>query len=292
MLEEIKKYAKKDTIVFLPEGDLCIKDSLSENYKNIIVIKDIGDPNLIIDEINKSKIGKIYLVGNNDFYRVILPRIRKNIEVCWIYRDSFSALSNGGVRFTLHTIFEFIDRDLVTSIGCVNKETIKVFENAGYKCEYISLKMDPKKHKYNESNNIGILSNDFDPNNNFYNQLAALTFVDYDVCKFNYVMKATKDFIKRFNIKVEKHELIDEIIANNFVNLYVNFTNTNPELIQKSFNFGVPVILGNTDIFDDNSYLKEHLVMKCDDDINEIVDKINFVKNNRQKILDEYFKKC
>ena len=79
-------------------------------------------------------------------------------------------------------------------------------------------------------------------------------------------------------------------MKDNFVNLYINFTNTNHELIQKSFNLGIPCIVGNTNIFDRNKYLKEHLILKSDDDINEIVNKINFVKNNREKIIEEYNK--
>ena len=37
-----------------------------------------------------------------------------------------------------------------------------------------------------------------------------------------------------------------------------------------------------------NKYLKEHLVVKSDDDINEIAEKIEFVRNNREKVLNEY----
>ena len=103
-------------------------------------------------------------------------------------------------------------------------------------------------------------------------------------------MKATKEFIRFFDLKCEIKENIDEVMSDNFVNLYVNFTNTNNELILNSFNKGVPCIVGNTDIFDNNKYLKEHLVIKSDDDINEIASKINFVRENYKKILEEYNK--
>ena len=290
MIEELKKYSNKSSVVFLPKCDLSIYDSLEYTLNNVIKIDLEKEDSEIINNINNSKIKKIYLVGSNDIYRYILPRLKKGIEVCWIFKDLFSNLSNGGARNILQTIFEFYDRELVFSIGCVSIDTQKVLENAGYKCEYIDLELKKVNAKIKKSNTIGILSSDFDPNNNFYNQLAALTFIDYEECKFLSVMKATIDFIKFFNLKCTIKNNIDEAIKGNFVNLYINFTNTNKELIIKSFNAGVPCLVGNTDYFNKNKYLKEHLVIKSDDDINEISDKINYVKENGKKILEEYNK--
>ena len=290
MINELEKYKNKDTIVLLPSLDLKYYDSVNHTLGNVIIVNEEIEDNKIIEIINKSKIKKIYLFANDDIYRFILPRIKKHIDVCWIFKDAFSSLSNVGVRYYLNSIFEFYDRKLINSIGCINLDNKKVLENAGYNCEYIKLKLKKEKSKPIKSNSIGILSDDFDPNNNFYNQLAALTFVDYDVCKFLAVMKATTHFYNYFNINSKVLKNIDEVMKDNFVNLYINFTNTNKELILKSFNYGVPVIVGNTDLYDSSKYLKENLVVKSDDDINEIVEKINFVKNNYERIMSEYNK--
>lgn len=290
MLKQLEKYKNKKNIVIIPTYDMDIKESLEYTLNNTITIDRVPEDNKIIEFINNSKISKIYLVGNNDFYRYLLPRLKKEINVCWIFRDSFSNLSNGGSRYYLECIFEYIDRKLINSIGCINKDTQTVLENAGYNCEFIKLNIKPKRTKHKKTNTIGILSNDYDPNNNFYNQLAALKLIDYDYVKFKCVMGATWYFCDFFDIKHKKTDNFDEIIKDNFVNLYINFTNTNIELIQKSFNYGVPCLVGNTNYFDNNKYLKEHLVIKSDDDINEIVEKINFVKNNREKIMEEYTK--
>lgn len=290
MIDDLKNYGNEECIVLLPLYDLEIKESLVYLFKNVIEVDYVEEDKEIIEIINNSKIKKIYLVGNNDIYRYILPRIKKEINVCWIFKNSFSALSDGGVRYLLHTIFEYIDRELVDTIGVFSDDNYIVFKNAGYSCEKIDLNVENKKIAYIDSNTIGILSNDYDPNNNFYNQLAALTFIKYDYCKFIKVMKATTHFCNYFKIKNKVCNNIDEVISNNFVNLYINFTNTNNELIRKSFNLGIPCIVGNTDFFDNNKYLKEHLVVKSDDDINEIVEKINYVKDNRKKIVEEYQK--
>jgi len=290
MLEQIEKLKNKQHIVIMPQKNQDIIESLENTLGNIITIGNEQEEKKVVELINNSKLKKIYLIDNCEYYRFLLPRLKKDIKVCWVFKNSFSDLSNGKVRYTLHCIMEFIDRNLIDSIGCVNIDNLKVFENAGYKCEYIDLKIKQTKNKFKESNSIGILSNDYDPNNNFYNQLAALTFVDYDICKFKYIMKATKEFIKFFNLKCKKVDDIEDAIKGNFVNLYINFTNTNNELIEKSFDIGIPCIVGNTNIFDKNKYLKDNLVVKSDDDINEIVEKINFARNNREKIISEYNK--
>jgi len=288
MLEQLKKYRNKSSIAIVPRHDLKLSESINNILKNVIYIDYVEENYDIVINVNNSKIRKIYLFAYNDIYRFILPRINKKIEICWVYNESFSNLSSGGVRYYLNTIFEFYERNLVNYIGCINKDNLSVFENAGYKCEYIDLKIKKVNNKSVNSNSIGILSDDYDPNNNFYNQLAALTFVDYGVCKFRETMSATKHFCEYFNIKSLVTDNMDIVVKDNFVNLYVNFTNTNKDLIMRSYNYGVPVIVGNTDFYDRNEYLKEHLVVKSDDDINEIVDKIKFVKKNYKKIMEEY----
>lgn len=290
MLDKLIEYKNESSIVLVPKQDMKYYDSLNYTLKNAIIVDNVKEDTRIIDSINNSKIKKIYLVGNDNIYGFLLPELKNEISICWIFITQFSALSNVGTRSSLNMIFEYYDRELIDLIGCISKDNQKVFENAGYKCEYIDLKLDKNEIKLVNSNSIGIISDDFDPNNNFYNQLAALTFVDYDVCKFMSVMKATNHFYKYFNIKSKVLKNIDEVMNDNFVNLYINFTNTNKELILKSYNYGVPVIVGNCDFYDNNKYLKEHLVVKSDDDINEIADKISFVKNNYKKIIEEYSK--
>ena len=60
--------------------------------------------------------------------------------------------------------------------------------------------------------------------------------------------------------------------------------------IKKSFDLGIPCIVGNTNYFDNNKYLKDNLVVKSDDDIREISKKIDFVRENREQIIEEYNK--
>ena len=79
MIEQLEKYKNKQNIVIIPHFDLDLKDSLEYTLNNVIEIDRVEEDNKIIELINNSKIKKIYLVGNNDFYRFILPRLKKEI---------------------------------------------------------------------------------------------------------------------------------------------------------------------------------------------------------------------
>ena len=114
--------------------------------------------------------------------------------------------------------------------------------------------------------------------------------VDYSKLKLVHVMPATKEFISFFDLKEEPVENIDEAMRDNCVNLYVNFTGNNFQVILKSMDLGIPCLLGNTDLFDEYPVLKEYLIMDSDDDISEIAKRIENAKENREKIMKEYRK--
>ena len=111
--------------------------------------------------------------------------------------------------------------------------------------------------------------------------------VDYDEVKIISNMPATKHFIEFFDIKANIKETVYEVIENNYVNLYCNFTGNNMELILKSIDNEIPCLLGNTNIFNKYPTLQEYLVLKSDDDINEIANKIKQIKENKDKIIKE-----
>ena len=289
MLEKLQKNKNCSKCVIISPFDIKFYDSISYTIGNELIYNDKEDITEFINYVNSSKIKKIYFFGFNEAFKYIIPRLRMTIEKCWIFKDSLSSLSNSDIRGILNTIMDYYDKCFINSIGCINMDNKIVLENAGYKVEFIDLKIKKKKHKKVESNSIGLLSNDFDPNNNVYNQLASLTLLNYDICKLSCYLDSSFHFCDYFKIKYKYYENLDDVMKNNFVNLYINYTNTNKELIMKSFNYGVPVIVGNTDFYDNNLYLKDNLVVKSDD-INEIVEKVNFVKDNYKKIMEEYMK--
>lgn len=289
-IDEINKKVKDKYIVLLPKADYDIRESVEYSFNNVIYLDFVPteeDTQTIIDYIN-NKGEQLILFDYDDSYRLILPHIRKQKKVKWVLKDSIAGLTDGGTRATFTNLMEFCDRNIVKEIGCLDYSTYLVLKNSGYKVSYLSLDIKRKNSIIKNSNSIGIIGNDYNPNHNIYNQLSSLKLVDYSEIKMLRTMPATEHFISFFGIKEKKCETQEEVISNNFVNLYCNFTFTNKELILKSMDSGVPCLLGNTDFFDNYPKLKKYLVLESDDDINEISQKITLVKHNIKIIMNDY----
>ena len=289
---DIHKIKNKNYIVLLPECDSDIKDSVEYSFENVFyfdykIEKEHID--ILIDFINK-ELKQLIIFDYDESYRKILPYIRKKIKIKWIYKSNLSLLTYCQIRATFNSLMEFYDRSIIDLIGCLDYSTYEVLKNSGYNVEHVLLDVKRKEVKQRKSNSIGVLGNDYNSNHNTYNQLSALKLVEYSYVKINKNMSATKHFIDFFDIKEKLVDTFDDVMSNNYVNLYCNFTANNFELILKSMDMGIPCILGNTDIFDKNNVLKKYLVLESDDDINEIAYKINTIKDNKELILKEYDK--
>lgn len=291
-INEIDKIKEKNHIVLLPKSDFDIKDSVEYCFNNVIYLDyEPADEETekLINTINNNDI-QLILFDYDEFFRQILPYIRKNIKIKWIIKNGLASMTDSSVRDTFRSLIEFCDRDMINSIGCLDFGAYKVLSNAGYNASHILLDIEKKKERVNKSNTIGIIGNDYNPNHNIYNELTAITMVDYDYIKILKHMPATKHFIQFFNINEKEVDSFEEVMKDNFVNLYCNFTLTNTEYILKSMDLGVPCLLGNTTLFDDYPILKKYLTLISDDDVNEIATKIEKIRENKEEILKEYKK--
>lgn len=289
---DINNVKNKNYIVLLPKNDYDIKDSVEYSFENVIYLDyetTKEDADILIDFIN-NKANQLIIFDYSEFYRLILPYIRKSKKIKWIYKNNIAQITDGNVRQTFNYIMEFYDRDIIDEIGCLDYSTYEILKNSSYKAKYIMLDVNPKTKKSKKSDSIGLIGNDYNPNHNVYNELSALKLIDYSYVKLIKTMPATNHFIKFFDIKEKEVNTLNEVMSDNFVNLYCNFTSTNTELILKSMDMGIPCILGNTDIFDKYPKLKTYLVLQSDDDISEIANKIKNVKENNKDILQMYEK--
>lgn len=289
---DINKLKDKDYIVLLPKCDYDIRSSVEYSFKNVFYLdyeltKEHAD--VLIDFVNEN-LKQLILFDYDEFYRLILPYIRKSKKIKWIFKNCFAELTDGHVRTIFSSIMEFYDRSIVNEIGCLDNSAYKVLKNAGYNVKHILLDINSKVKKSKKTNNIGIIGNDYNPNHNTYNQLSALKLIDYKYAKIIKNMSATVHFINFFGIREKECNSLDDVMKDNFVNLYCSFTATNYELILKSMDMGIPCLLGNCDIFDEFPKLKKYLVLTSDDDINEISEKIKDIKDNTDTIMNEYKK--
>lgn len=291
-INNINSLKNKDYIVLLPKCDYDIRESVEHSFSNVFYVDyelNQNEIKLLVDTINND-INQLIIFDYDDFYRLVLPHIKKEKKVKWIYKSNFASLTDGCVRTTFSSIMEFYDRDIVNLIGCLDYSSYEVLKNSNHKTKFIKLDIDKVKSIDCSSNSIGLIGNDFNPNHNIYNQLTAVKMIDYDSVKLVDNMPATRHFVDFFDINYVFVNNIDDAMKDNFVNLYCNFTCTNIQNILKSMDMGIPCLLGNTDIFDDYPKLKQYLILDSDDDVNEIAEKIKNIKLNREIILKEYEK--
>lgn len=233
-------------------------------------------------EINSTYSKVVFLDYSNQFYQ-LLPLIKKKTKKFYIITSGISSFAFPYIFNNFSSIIEYYNRGLIDKIYSTNYETANTFDNINYLClNYTSNEISPKKDYV-----VGIIDKDYDETVNFYNQISAVCLTRINTIYTTSINSVTKDFCKRFNIIAEK-KCHDEIMNKPCVNIYVKFTNINSLYFINSMNNGIPCILGNTSLLDNNKFLKNTLVLKSDDDVNEIAEKIEYCINNKNKILNEY----
>lgn len=280
----------KPYLVIVPTTAQELLDGFVDTLGNTVLMGNKTEEyDQVLAFLSNNNFKKIILVDYKDEYEKFIYKFKEEHEFSFIYTYSLGSLSNEFQYNCLKNIIKQHEKIPNSRLGVLDEGLYKILRKK-YKNVYL-LSLDTNNIStslgYNE-NQIAIINESTNPRHSFYNSLSAITFFEKMLVKLSNINKTTKKFLKTFNIEAIKVEKEDELLEANLVNLYINFTGNNNLLILKSMDRGVPCIVGNTTLFDKNQYLKENLVMNSDDDVNEIVERINLVKENRQKILKEY----
>ena len=206
-----------------------------------------------------------------------------------IFAKSLGALSDTFILSLFNSIYKLYKDEKIESIAFLDKGFYETFKHKGDNVYFISLdlKKSPAENATIDYQEIGVLNSQDNMKHSFFNELSAIKLNGKFIAKLPFKSKDTESFLKTFNQKARtcNQELLHK---NNCLNLYINFTDNDPTIFLRSMDSNVPCILGNTELLDHNEYLKKYLVLKSDDDINEISEKIDLVSKNREKILKEY----
>lgn len=284
---------KSKYLLLVSEDNTEYIESLKYSFgnKNIKIIEnDLAQDkiNALSKKINEKYNKVIFFDYSYKFYE-LLPLLSKKIKVCWIYKYSIACFSNLGIYNYFLQIVEYKNRKLIDEIYVLDFNLYEIFKKK-YKFKHLIINVSEKYKKTKTTNQVGIVGMDYDEVSNFYNALSACTFYDFEKIKVMNTINSTVNFGKDFNLTIEKCNSYDEVLNGSKINLYCPFSNINISIVLKSLDMGIPCIVGNTNMFDNYDYLKEQLVLKSDDDINEIVQKIKLVQENKKQILKEYEK--
>ena len=273
-------------LVIVPSTLRHLAKAFEYTYGNVLVFDDLENVEKQIKIISKSNYNQVILVDYIPEYKSIISILKNRCILKVIFTKALGTLYDSLTYNNFNEVIKLYNQKIIKKVGFIDSNLYNAFKNK-IDCCNVSLDIEKKEYsnKFN-SNRVGLLNESCNPTYSYYNELSALSFNKYKA-SLKTINKTTKDFLKLFKIKYKTNK--KKYIDNNLVNLYVNFTNNNNVLFLESMDRNVPCILGNNEILD-NSELKKYLVLNSDDDINEIKDKIELVKEKRNEILKEYKK--
>ncbi len=308
VIEDIEEIKDKSFVAIYNPETIGIMNSTIELFGKEQCIK-------LYEIFNKKQIENIAnAIVNNGFKQVIfatmaygykdlaekIHELNSNIKIKFMWHGSHSLFVVFNEQKFLEDLLQLQRRGVVSTIGFFKSAMADFYLSKGYDAcllmNDVNFKEKIEKNKEDKRLKIGLYSSGDRWEKNTYNQLSACAMVKDAYIDVVPETKLATSFCKLMNIKTVSDEPIMNLkrkdllnrIAQNELNLYVTFTECSPMIPLESFELGVPCIIGNnTDLFKDGK-LNEMLVVKEEDSIDEIYDKINIVLNNKEEIMSLY----
>ena len=284
MIEKNLEYIYNlDYLILVPSVDIELFDGFSNTFKNVLLFQNnYEDIEFFKKFIKKNNVKRLIFV---DYILEYDYFINLNIKKDFIFTKSLGSLSDSPIFLTFNKIISFYQNNLIEKIGILDEDLYLTLEKK-YNVYKLNLLLNNSEYKVNNST-IGILNSQDDPKDSFYNSLSAISILKNKTVKILNPNKITKAFVKTFNINLKKAKDKKDLYKND-INLYINFTYSNLLPFFKSFEYGVPCLIGNTTLLDNYPKLKKYLVVKSDDSIDEIAEQIKTVQKNKEEILNLY----
>ena len=306
VLEEIKKYNSKEYIVFYNPECIGIMNATKEILDNTIPLAEIFNKKEIEDiaqEISKSNIKQIIFATQAHGYKALAEELKEKnskIIIKFMWHGSHSLFVNRDEEYFLESILDLEKRGIVTSIGFLKESMAKYYSLKGYNSYFVMNTVNTIKEAKSDIKRdeikVGIYSSGDRWEKNTYNQLSACSLVDKNIIVDSIpATELFKSYCKLMNIKyvedlktsVSRDELVDRM-GKNTINLYVTFTECAPMIPLESMQVGVPCIVGDNNHYFTNTNLEKYLVVKAEDSIDEIAEKMKLCIENRDEIMRLY----
>lgn len=276
-------------LVCVPKKESSFLDEIEYTLSNTCIFDpEKQEVERIIDFCKKNKVKKVILINYiQEYDRLITGLDECGINTYIYVLTELGTLSNYQYRNIFNGVMHCNKYNQLKGIAFADKNFEAIFKT---KTKTFYLPLDypvSKSDKNNKKTGIGILSSQVNPMHSFFNSLSAtkLNSETANICRKS---RATKEFVKTYNIKIKNNRDEEEIIENSSINVYVNFTDNNYKWFFKSMDEGIPCIIGNQQIIPTNEKLFDLITVKSDDDIIEIAEKIKYAKNHRTEIIKQY----
>ena len=275
-------------LILLKDSETFMKKVFEFNFNNadIILISENYTPfdrENLAEKINKKYEQVIFFDYYDQFY-LLLPLISKKIIKKYIIDNGISLLYNELILNNMMQLYEYKERKMIDYIATTKYDTYISMKD---KIDYIELDYKTKIHPKN-NNSIGLLGIYYVEYSNFFVQLSAVAMSKIKKAIVLEQNTVVKKFEEDFNVVIEEEKDVIKLIEQNKVNLDVAFSEVSPINFLISMDAGIPCIIGNTHLLDNDEKLKKMLVLDSDDDVNEICEKIDNVLENKKAIEKLY----
>lgn len=258
------------------------------NFKYVYILEtNYKETNSFINFVNSNNIDEIILLDYRIEYDMIIEKLGDEIPISMLISFDLASLTDEYYRIVHNAIYNLYDTNKIKKIGVLDENMYLLLKEKFNEIYHIFLDVPKTQKTEYKRNGIAILNSNEDPRHSYYNSLSAIKLINN---KANLLKKSVlvKKFVKEFKIENKEFKTLEDLIKNSEIALNINFCNLDDTLFFKCMDLGIPCILGNNTILEKDSNLKEMLQLKSDDDIDEIASKIQDVRKNKEKILEEY----
>ena len=307
ILNEIKKCKDADVIAIYNPDCIGIMNSTKELFKFSIPLVEIFLVNMcleIADALVSTKANQIIFSSITFGWKNLIENIslkNNSIKLKFLWHGSHAMLVQKNESYFLYNILELSERNIISSIGFAKESMAEFYKLKNYNSFFVpnnvcNIKSTFKPfEKENEKKYIGLYSAGNRWEKNTFNQLSAVSMLKNSCIDIIPVTDLVDSFCKMTGVHIndknikylERQDLFNRMALND-VNLYVTFTECSPMLPLESLELGVPCITGNNHHYFRNSKLSDYLIVKAEDDIKEIYEKIKFAISNKDEIINLY----
>ena len=320
ILHKIDKLYGTGIIAIYNSENIGITSSTKDLFKkeNTLGLKEVlnkKEIEIISNKLATSNIDQIVFSSMTFGYISIIKKIKflnNNIKISVYWHGSYSMLVQRDEDYFLYNIIELMNLGIIDKVAFAKESMAKYYKIKGYNSYFLpntvsfnncAYGMDENNENINDKKNnndkikIGLYSAGNRWEKNTFNQLSSISLIKNAVVDVIPCNKLVKDFCKQFNIKLldskikylSRDKFIEKLSLNN-INLYVTFTECSPMLPLESFESGTVCITGNNHHYFKGYELLEKTIVKSEDNINEIKEKIEYAIENKIEILEEYKK--
>ncbi|MDD4387376.1 MAG: hypothetical protein PHD15_06480 [Clostridia bacterium] len=313
--EQIELYKDKEYIAIYNPYTIGVMNSTKELFENTLSLSELFSnkfieeiANCIVENNIKQVIFSPIVYGWKELVEKLKEK-NKDIKIRFFWHGSHSLFVNRDESYFLYNILEMCDRKLVDSIAFAKESMADFYKQKGYNAVFVkntvkSIRPDKiisteyynnlKKQKDKAKTYVGIYSAGDRWEKNTFNQISSLSLMKNVILDCIPATELVTSFCKLMNINLKetsgylKREEMIARMALNDINLYVTFTECSPIVPLESLEMGVPCLTGNNHHYFKDTKLEEYLVVKSEDDINEIAKKTKVALENKEEIISIY----